>query len=602
METFTYSGAMSSEQLNVEKIFLTTYIMSFEKFKELTNQRKLLNEIILSGKATEEQLAVQINLETIILDSCKEKIEQAVKETNTGDFNTEIITILSKRINDVYMLLFKKFKYDITLVSSYLEFCSKNKKPFSEYKIVLDDIMDTFHSDPEVYITGAHHALNECNDIESARRYIAIGIKFHDDFKKLYVEEFWIEIQNLNKTGDISIQTALKKYNSIIQQFKNDIHIHIDLVDTIFNEKIKMSQLHCIIIRDMIDKQKENELMWQKLSKIHLNGYVYNYDTEIIQKVQDPNRIDCIKNCICTYNKALKEAKSIMNKRKLWELFLDDVIEIYSSSDTDNQTNKVFINKLADQTFSQAYRSGIMKMPRHFIFWADRNHYDKDRELAVLKRGLTVSNNDVDLWSKLFKYYINRDFLRNAMAVLFESVSIIKEKSLPLWEIMEFYVLNTEEDMVEKFYRQASIIVKIEEINLRFRPEYLEWRVLTFDIESGRQIFSILKFLEPKCHDLYKRMLRFETLNIIANDERHIKYMRKLYNEACNKFGHMDVELWYDCIRFEYMYGIPSLVDVIFAAGINLLEKPSYKTKLTEMKTELDVQFRLKREVIHIED
>lgn len=109
--------------------------------------------------------------------------------------------------------------------------------------------MDTFHSDPEVYITGAHHALNECNDIESARRYIAIGIKFHDDFKKLYVEEFWIEIQNLNKTGDISIQTALKKYNSIIQQFKNDIHIHIDLVDIIFNEKIKMSQLHNIIIR-----------------------------------------------------------------------------------------------------------------------------------------------------------------------------------------------------------------------------------------------------------------------------------------------------------------------------------------------------------------
>jgi len=34
------------------------------------------------------------------------------------------------------------------------------------------------------------------------------------------------------------------------------------------------------------------------------------------------------------------------------------------------------------------------------------------------------------------------------MAVLFESVSIIKEKSLPLWEIMELYVLNTEEDMV----------------------------------------------------------------------------------------------------------------------------------------------------------
>lgn len=45
----------------------------------------------------------------------------------------------------------------------------------------------------------------------------------------------------------------------------------------------------------MIDKQRENELMWQKLGKIHLNGYVYNYDTEIIQKLQDMKRIDCIK-------------------------------------------------------------------------------------------------------------------------------------------------------------------------------------------------------------------------------------------------------------------------------------------------------------------
>lgn len=27
--------------------------------------------------------------------------------------------------------------------------------------------------------------------------------------------------------------------------------------------------------------------MWQKLAKIHLNGFVYNYDTEILQKNQD---------------------------------------------------------------------------------------------------------------------------------------------------------------------------------------------------------------------------------------------------------------------------------------------------------------------------
>lgn len=84
----------------------------------------------------------------------------------------------------------------------------------------------------------------------------------------------------------------------------------------------------------------------------------------------------------------------------------------------------------------------------YLFIQANRNHYDKDRELSVLKKGLTTSNDDVDLWTKLFEYYINRDYLRNAMAVLFESANIIKVNSLPLWEIMELYVLSTEEEMV----------------------------------------------------------------------------------------------------------------------------------------------------------
>jgi len=46
-------------------------------------------------------------------------------------------------------------------------------------------------------------------------------------------------------------------------------------------------------------------------------------------------------------------------------------------------------------------------------------------------------------------------------------------------------------------------------------------------------------------------------------------------------------------MKFEYMYGIPALVDVIFEAGVNLLEKPSLKAELTEMKYKLDEQFKL---------
>lgn len=46
-------------------------------------------------------------------------------------------------------------------------------------------------------------------------------------------------------------------------------------------------------------------------------------------------------------------------------------------------------------------------------------------------------------------------------------------------------------------------------------------------------------------------------------------------------------------MKFEYMYGIPSLVGVIFEAGINLLESPSLKADLTEMKFDLDAVYQL---------
>jgi len=109
--------------------------------------------------------------------------------------------------------------------------------------------MDSFHNDPDIYITGASHAFDDCNDIVSARRYISYGIKYHEDLKKLYVEEFWIEVKHLNQTGDTSFQAALAKYNFIIQHFKDDIELHFDLVDTALDKHIKITHLQSIIIR-----------------------------------------------------------------------------------------------------------------------------------------------------------------------------------------------------------------------------------------------------------------------------------------------------------------------------------------------------------------
>jgi len=45
----------------------------------------------------------------------------------------------------------------------------------------------------------------------------------------------------------------------------------------------------------MVDIYRRNEYMWQQLAKIHLNGYTYNYNTDILQKIPDIKYLDCIR-------------------------------------------------------------------------------------------------------------------------------------------------------------------------------------------------------------------------------------------------------------------------------------------------------------------
>jgi len=49
-----------------------------------------------------------------------------MKENDTEYINTEILTILSNRINDMYNSMFLLFPVEKTSLSEYIEFCSNN--------------------------------------------------------------------------------------------------------------------------------------------------------------------------------------------------------------------------------------------------------------------------------------------------------------------------------------------------------------------------------------------------------------------------------------------------------------------------------------------
>jgi len=53
-------------------------------------------------------------------------LQQEMKENDTEYINTEILTILSNRINELYNNMFLLFPVEKTSLSEYIEFCSNN--------------------------------------------------------------------------------------------------------------------------------------------------------------------------------------------------------------------------------------------------------------------------------------------------------------------------------------------------------------------------------------------------------------------------------------------------------------------------------------------
>lgn len=73
---------------------------------------------------------------------------------------------------------------------------------------------------------------------------------------------------------------------------------------------------------------------------------------------------------INTYNKALHISFSPTHTHNLWELLLNDVIDIYNSNeDYDGELPQQFLKNMVYQTFDQAYSNDLMRNPKHFIFW-----------------------------------------------------------------------------------------------------------------------------------------------------------------------------------------------------------------------------------------
>ncbi|XP_003242958.1 U3 small nucleolar RNA-associated protein 6 homolog isoform X1 [Acyrthosiphon pisum] len=574
---------MSAEEVESEIHFMKTYgIMKWDELIMLNDNRKSLNKKIALGLATKEELLKQIKVELNMLDTCQLKIDQKIKENDTEYINTEILTILSNRINDMYNSMFLLFPVEKTSLSEYIEFCSNNTLFITKCSNMLNTLMLRYHSDPEVYIIAATYEFDDRNDVESARQYFTQGLKYHKNCKSLYIEDFWVEVQHLEKTAGASLPIAMEKYKSLIKRFEGDIEFHFILLDRAIKFNA-VRELQCNIVRDMFRKYRHSELMWQKLAKINFDGFIYHRETE--QLYNDKNYISGIRNCIKTYEDGLKENLPLKNKHKLWDFYIDHIIEIRKSYRMKKEIIRNFMNETMERAFEEAHDNKALHKSEHYIYWAKNTNIDSPR---ILKKGVEVIEDSVELWITLLLYYLSYDSLEMCIEAFQAGVRTLASKSMPLWRILIFYMGNTHPKLLQQLYHEGSHF-PFPDINFVIRPEYLEWSVVHNGILSTRELFIELRDIQPECKQLYTTMISFELTQ--NSGITKLKTIRKLYNDVCNTFGQTDIGVWSDCIRFEYTYGSRQLVKEIYKVSLLCLE-PDLRNGMTKEFEKLKEEFK----------
>jgi len=77
------------------------------------------------------------------------------------------------------------------------------------------------------------------------------------------------------------------------------------------------------------------------------------------------------RNCIKTYEDGLKENLPPENKLKLWDYYIDHIIEIRKSISMNKEEIKIFMNETMERAFKEAHKNKALQKAEHYIYWVD---------------------------------------------------------------------------------------------------------------------------------------------------------------------------------------------------------------------------------------
>lgn len=135
------------------------------------------------------------------------------------------------------------------MIKFYIVFYNFFQKIFVDRcSTTLSRLISRFHDDPNVYIIVARHEFRACSNVKAARYSFGKGLEYHNNSPDLLLAEFFMEVLYVEKSLGVSQMTAFRKYENMINIFKNDVKFHSQIVHVVLDTR-STRHLQCCVVR-----------------------------------------------------------------------------------------------------------------------------------------------------------------------------------------------------------------------------------------------------------------------------------------------------------------------------------------------------------------
>lgn len=511
---------------------------------------------------------------------------------------------IANRLNKLFILAIRWFPSDVRIWLSYIKFC-KQVRFYASASRVLDQMLEQHSDKPELFKLAAQWELEECLNVDKARKFLLSGLHIHKESRLLFTEAFKLELihasnlrkqckglseeshgkkgaastkkRNSNKTTTeestpinpddpvVNGHMAELMYENAVKKIP-DVAFVVDLLK-LAQEYDFTKKLQNKIVNDMMMTFPSDELTWDTMAKRELQGFMFpttpsNMATKLTMKEK-------IGRCVAVYEESVKN----LSTERMWSLYLETLLEL--TRDQSQLPN--FKRKLLVAAFQGGHNAGKLN-ENHYLVWVDHlQGADRGKKLSEVLEGATEKlSNSVTLWQTRLRVHLTRGEEVPATSVFNQAIVKLGPNALPLWKLMLQYWQTKRSSKVEELFKKA--MNESAAISSPLKPLYLEWLVLTHGIGAARKVYASLCEVPPACVEMHTKMAALEAVQPTLS----LKNARRCYLMACLQFGYQSVDVWMDYVKFEQNYGDASKAKDIYWQALKSLEPSQVDTFISE--------------------